>query len=459
MYVFEQTTAQGFYPSMFGSVHGEDIAYLLGMPLVGGTYHLVHNYTDQEVALSELLMVFLVNFAKTGSPGSHVYRGAGLAGTTVTWPRYESSSRAHLALGPEPRLASHYRADRLAVWNSIIPEFLRTSNTSRSGTPTPPSSPGHYPGLLDRGGAFVDISDKDKSGEEVTKLDVSVPTSIIITIGLIFLMFNLLACAGVYYQKEKVKRREVQLERRIKRMSDAGFVLEEEGGTHQPGLVVDNNVEREFSVVGGAKQPRPHFQLRSNSVREPQADQQNKVVLKSALKKPTASAEALTENCRDGACLLYTDQTFVDAAYPRQAKSIPNLTEGRGDRERTGSVRQLGSACSAATLEKERRRGADELVSYHGPGYDSLAGGGQDERRQAGQQGKFSSLAASLLRGGGFKREGKPPSPILELVPAPHPPLNTYSFPARPRPVHPDPIYVSPTRPAYGIKVRFLFFS
>ena len=97
MYVFEQTTAQGFYPSMFGSVHGEDIAYLLGMPLVGGTYHHVHNYTDQEVALSELLMVFLVNFAKTGSPGSHVYRGAGLAGTTVTWPRYESSSRAHLA--------------------------------------------------------------------------------------------------------------------------------------------------------------------------------------------------------------------------------------------------------------------------------------------------------------------------------------------------------------------------
>ena len=31
----------------FGSVHGEELAYVLGMPLVGGTYHFVHNYTNQ----------------------------------------------------------------------------------------------------------------------------------------------------------------------------------------------------------------------------------------------------------------------------------------------------------------------------------------------------------------------------------------------------------------------------
>lgn len=35
----------------FGSVHGEELAYVLGMPLVGGTYHFVQNYTDQ-VAIS-----------------------------------------------------------------------------------------------------------------------------------------------------------------------------------------------------------------------------------------------------------------------------------------------------------------------------------------------------------------------------------------------------------------------
>ena len=64
----------------FGSVHGEEMAYVLGMPLVGGTYHFVHNYTNQvkicpnskfkflyqERLLSEHVMSFWVNFAKTG---------------------------------------------------------------------------------------------------------------------------------------------------------------------------------------------------------------------------------------------------------------------------------------------------------------------------------------------------------------------------------------------------------
>ena len=35
------------YLFRFGSVHGEELAYVLGMPLVGGTYHFVHNYTHQ----------------------------------------------------------------------------------------------------------------------------------------------------------------------------------------------------------------------------------------------------------------------------------------------------------------------------------------------------------------------------------------------------------------------------
>ena len=56
--------------SQFGSVHGEDLAYMLGMPLVGGTYHLAHNYTQEEVELAKHTMHFLVNFATTGNPGS-----------------------------------------------------------------------------------------------------------------------------------------------------------------------------------------------------------------------------------------------------------------------------------------------------------------------------------------------------------------------------------------------------
>ena len=38
--------------------------------------------------------------------------------------------------------------------------------------------------------------------------------------------------------------REMNLERRIKRMSDAGFVMEETA-SHQSGLIVDSNVDRD----------------------------------------------------------------------------------------------------------------------------------------------------------------------------------------------------------------------
>ena len=70
MYIFKHTTRHGFYPEQFGSVNGEDLAYIFGMPLVGGTYHFVHNYTEEEKMLSEHFMAYLVNFAKTGDPGS-----------------------------------------------------------------------------------------------------------------------------------------------------------------------------------------------------------------------------------------------------------------------------------------------------------------------------------------------------------------------------------------------------
>ena len=101
---------------------------------------------------------------------------------------------------------------------------------------------------------------------------------------------------------------------------------------------MDSNVERETRDEGhyaaaAAAAKRPHFQLRSNSVRERDqaaaagaAAEQSKIVLKSALKKSNTSAEILTEtNCRDTKCLLYSEQTFADAAYPRGSKSIPNI--------------------------------------------------------------------------------------------------------------------------------------
>lgn len=55
-----------FCCKVFGSLHGEELAYGLGMPLTGGSYHLKQNYTFQEQVLSEVMMHYWANFARTG---------------------------------------------------------------------------------------------------------------------------------------------------------------------------------------------------------------------------------------------------------------------------------------------------------------------------------------------------------------------------------------------------------
>ena len=367
------------------------------------------------------------------------------------------------------KIGSHYRSDKIAVWNKLIPDIISSSNTTRSNNPVSPAFPPpkftpderHAPKDQLRGDSpgLVNLGKKRDDSRHVFLINDNIPVSIVVILGLILLMFNLLACAGVYYQKQKVKRREMNLERRIKRMSDAGFVVDD-SASHQSGLIVDSNVERETrdeahygtlnSTHSAASAKRPHFQLRSNSVRE-QAGDQNKVALKSALKKSNTSAEVLTDNCRDSKCLLYTDKTFADAAYPRQAKSIPNITHyndnnanesARNDASlsRTGKEKPLSR--SSNFLEKEKKRGADELVMY-----DSLPSPSdtlEDRRKEGGAGTMLSSLASSILRGSGLKKDGRPPSPIIEMkmVQTSSTP-STYNFPSRQ--VNGEPIYS--TRP------------
>ena len=317
---------------------------------------------------------------------------------------------------------------------------------------------GDSPGL-------VNLGKKADGSRGVFLINDNIPVSIVVILGLILLMFNLLACAGVYYQKQKVKRREINLERRIKRMSDAGFVMDD-SASHQSGLIVDSNVERETrdeahygtlnSTHSGVSSKRPHFQLRSNSVREAATvvGESSSVVLKSALKKTNTSAEMLTDNCGDSKCLLYNDKTFVEAAYPRQAKSIPNINHYNdnnvNDNARTdASLSRVGKekplSKSSNFLEKEKKRGADELVMYDSlpSPTDSL----QTRRKDSGTGNKLTTLASNLLRGSGLKKDGRPPSPIIEMRmvhPLPHPASTptTYNFPSR-QAVNGEPIYSS----------------
>ena len=49
-----------------GSVHGEELPFVFGAPLVDGFSHFPRNYTRGEMVLSESIMQYFANFIRNG---------------------------------------------------------------------------------------------------------------------------------------------------------------------------------------------------------------------------------------------------------------------------------------------------------------------------------------------------------------------------------------------------------
>lgn len=89
-----------------GTVHGEDLPYVFGAPLVDGFSHFPRNYTKSEVALSEALMVFWSNFARTGNPNEHHRQDQVLVASkernrfrSIVWDEYDPVHQKYLEIG------------------------------------------------------------------------------------------------------------------------------------------------------------------------------------------------------------------------------------------------------------------------------------------------------------------------------------------------------------------------
>lgn len=49
-----------------GSVRGEDLPYILGLPLIGGGLFFPHNYSRSDAAVSKTLIHYISNFVRKG---------------------------------------------------------------------------------------------------------------------------------------------------------------------------------------------------------------------------------------------------------------------------------------------------------------------------------------------------------------------------------------------------------
>ncbi|EDV95063.1 GH23353 [Drosophila grimshawi] len=105
-YVFDYQTKDGDYPQRMGTVHGEDLPYIFGAPLVDGFSHFPQNYTKSETALSEAVMIYWTNFARTGNPNEHHRQDSVLPVSkernrfrSITWENYDPLHQKYLEIG------------------------------------------------------------------------------------------------------------------------------------------------------------------------------------------------------------------------------------------------------------------------------------------------------------------------------------------------------------------------
>ncbi|XP_057369904.1 neuroligin-4, X-linked-like isoform X3 [Daphnia carinata] len=259
-YVFTHQTTNGDYPQDWGSIHGEELAYVFGMPLVGGTNHLSANYTRAEMLLSEIVITYWANFARTGNPNfpprqkflTTANSRDRFEPTYVQWPAYDRHSQKYLNIDLRPKVKDHYRADKMALWSKLIPELMSTGNgkvyPSSSGdedeaeaapggsSAAEPDSSSHSPSAVMGAQPEVDQqpsggfqffpsgpvkgdrgnSSRTEDGRDVATQTGGIALSIVIVIGICFLVLNVCACAGVFYQRDRVRFKEILLQRQYK---------------------------------------------------------------------------------------------------------------------------------------------------------------------------------------------------------------------------------------------------
>lgn len=281
LYVFaHQAELSSDYPSRLGCVHGEELAFVFGAPLVTALGHFGRNYSRPEMALAEATVSFWTNFAKFGDP-SYTGHGAGGGGggelhskgrfERIAWPPYEPAHQKYLLIGLKPKVKDHYHAHRLSLWLHLIPQLHRpgapeahhlledhdnplsydghvrsldgtapivSSSSSSSTAPSSSSSStssSSSAAPLSPAPGMPQASQGNESGawpaeaastarplwEPLSGGGYSTALSVTIAVGCSLLVLNVLIFAGVYYQRDKT-RLEAKLHKRSYKLAKPG---------------------------------------------------------------------------------------------------------------------------------------------------------------------------------------------------------------------------------------------
>uniref|UniRef100_W8BHI7 Neuroligin-3 n=1 Tax=Ceratitis capitata TaxID=7213 RepID=W8BHI7_CERCA len=130
MYVFGHNSATGPHANLPHSITGEELAFVFGAPLAPAGPFPSNAYGVQEKLLSEAVMTYWTNFAKTGNPKAP-WKGNFINLHALEWDRYDldwpefnKRTQSYMNIGIPPSIGYKYRQIYMNFWNKELPDEL-----------------------------------------------------------------------------------------------------------------------------------------------------------------------------------------------------------------------------------------------------------------------------------------------------------------------------------------------
>ncbi|XP_076724151.2 neuroligin-1 isoform X1 [Callospermophilus lateralis] len=206
-------------PAWADAAHGDEVPYVLGIPMIGPTELFPCNFSKNDVMLSAVVMTYWTNFAKTGDPNQPVPQDTKFIHTKpnrfeeVAWTRYSQKDQLYLHIGLKPRVKEHYRANKVNLWLELVPHLHNLNDISQYTSTTTkvpstditlrPTRKNSVPVTSAFPTAKQDDSKQQPSPFSVDQRDYSTELSVTIAVGASLLFLNILAFAALYYKKDK----------------------------------------------------------------------------------------------------------------------------------------------------------------------------------------------------------------------------------------------------------------
>ncbi|TDG99931.1 hypothetical protein EPR50_G00199620 [Perca flavescens] len=121
LYLFDHRASNLAWPEWMGVIHGYEIEFVFGLPLVKRL-----NYTVEEEKLSQRMMKYWANFARTGNPNVN---HDGMVESKRRWPVFTVSEQKHIGLNAESvKVYKGLRNQMCAFWNRFLPRLLNITD-------------------------------------------------------------------------------------------------------------------------------------------------------------------------------------------------------------------------------------------------------------------------------------------------------------------------------------------